>query len=137
MNKITKKDKVDFLYDIGVSAKGKKLSKRELQKISDKVLNDVFEKFRATHDFEAWKNRPKLSTFYVECESGVIFQVKAINDEEAEKRITEDGEKVVRVVAKKGHYICPYCNGLAEGFDSHMLCEECRMLFGHMYIDEL
>lgn len=137
MSKITKKDKVDFLYGIGVSAKGKRISKRDLQKISSKVLDDIFEKFRVTHDFEAWKNRPKLSAFYAECKSGVIFQVEAVSSEEAEKRITEDGEEVVRVVPIKEHHICPYCNGLADGFDSDMLCEECRMLFGHTYIDEL
>lgn len=36
MNKITKKDKVDFLYDIGVSAKGKNSVKESCKKYRTK-----------------------------------------------------------------------------------------------------
>ena len=35
------------------------------------------------------------------------------------------------------HHICKYCGEIAKGTDEDVLCQECRMTFGHAFYSEL
>lgn len=37
----------------------------------------------------------------------------------------------------KDSHICKYCGGIAKGTYEDLLCEDCRMLFGHTLYSEL
>ena len=37
----------------------------------------------------------------------------------------------------RGKHICKYCGNIAEGTYADLLCEECRMTFGHSLFSEL
>lgn len=38
---------------------------------------------------------------------------------------------------KETYHKCPYCGNLAEGDYEDLLCEDCRMTFGHTMGSEL
>ena len=46
-------------------------------------------------------------------------------------------EKVIYVVDANTHHICKYCGNIAEGTDENVLCQDCRMTFGHAFYYEL
>lgn len=45
--------------------------------------------------------------------------------------------KVVDVADGNTHHICKYCGDIAKGIDEDVLCDECRMIFGHTFYSEL
>ena len=46
-------------------------------------------------------------------------------------------EKVLDVADANTHHICKYCGDIAEGTDEDVLCQDCRMTFGHAFYSEL
>ena len=48
-----------------------------------------------------------------------------------------EGEVVNLEFLKKGEHFCEYCGKVVEGNDKDVLCDECRMTFGHKYYSEL
>lgn len=46
-------------------------------------------------------------------------------------------EKVLDVADGHTHHICQYCGEIAEGTDENVLCQDCRMTFGHAFYSEL
>lgn len=46
-------------------------------------------------------------------------------------------KKVVDVADGNTHHICKYCGEITKGNDEDVLCDECRMIFGHTFYYEL
>ena len=46
-------------------------------------------------------------------------------------------EKVLDVADANTHHICKYCGDIAKGTDEDVLCQDCRMTFGHAFYSEL
>lgn len=46
-------------------------------------------------------------------------------------------EKVIDVADANTHHICKYCGEIAKGTDEGVLCQDCRMTFGHAFYSEL
>ena len=46
-------------------------------------------------------------------------------------------EKVLDVADANTHHICQYCGEIAKGTDEDVLCQDCRMTFGHAFYSEL
>ena len=57
--------------------------------------------------------------------------------EALEKGLIDDGYTPVKIVVAKGHHLCKYCNGIAEGSNGNLLCNECRKMYGHTFFSEL
>lgn len=55
----------------------------------------------------------------------------------AENSAAFKGKKILDVVDGNTHHICKYCGGIARGIDADVLCDECRMDFGHAFYSEL
>ena len=45
--------------------------------------------------------------------------------------------KVVDVADGNTHHICKYCGDIVQGTDEDVLCQDCRMTFGHAFYSEL
>ena len=46
-------------------------------------------------------------------------------------------EKILDVADANTHHICKYCGDIAQGTDEDVLCQDCRMTFGHAFYSEL
>lgn len=46
-------------------------------------------------------------------------------------------DKILDVADGNTNHICKYCGGIANGPDEDVLCQECRMTFGHTFFSEL
>ena len=46
-------------------------------------------------------------------------------------------EKVLDVADANTNHICKYCGEIAKGTDEDVLCQDCRMTFGHAFYSEL
>ena len=59
----------------------------------------------------------------------------------SKKRILDyaksNGYKVSKMVPAKGHHRCKYCDDITIGETEDILCEDCRMVFGHTLYSEL
>ena len=65
-------------------------------------------------------------------------------DEATQEHIAEkikegycSGEIVIENDIPENTHICKYCGEIADGTDEDLLCEDCRMLFGHTFYREL
>ena len=45
--------------------------------------------------------------------------------------------KVVDVADGNTHHICKYCGDIVQGTAEDVLCQDCRMTFGHAFYSEL
>lgn len=45
--------------------------------------------------------------------------------------------KVLDIADANTHHICKYCGQIANGTDEDVLCDDCRMTFGHTFYSEL
>lgn len=54
-----------------------------------------------------------------------------------QEKVNFDDEIEGYVIAKKNEHFCEYCGELTHGSDEEVLCDECRMTFGHTYYNEL
>ena len=46
-------------------------------------------------------------------------------------------DKVLDVADAHFYHICEYCGEIAQGTDEDVLCQDCRMTFGHAFYSEL
>ena len=46
-------------------------------------------------------------------------------------------QKIIDVADANTHHICKYCGEIAQGIDEDVLCQDCRMTFGHAFFSEL
>ena len=46
-------------------------------------------------------------------------------------------DKVLDVADANTHHICQYCGEIVKGNDEDVLCQDCRMTFGHAFYSEL
>ena len=59
------------------------------------------------------------------------------NEEACKKAFEDDGIKVIKIATKSNHHRCKYCGSIAKGKISDVLCDECRVRFGHTFYSEL
>ena len=45
--------------------------------------------------------------------------------------------KILDVADANTNHICKYCGDIAKGTDEDVLCQDCRMTFGHAFYSEL
>ena len=137
----TKTQLVDFLYHNFRFKLGKKLTKKDLSRQSKEHLEQIVIDLKCEVQLTAWINKPKRITFYANCEQeeydAYTFKISALSIEEAKLALEDDGYKVVKIVPKKGNTLCKYCGAISEGPDVNLLCEDCRMYFGHTFYYEL
>ena len=71
-------------------------------------------------------------------ENGNVLNYKGMLDEWKE---LYDGGDDTNPVAWSEHYTalhkCKYCDEFTKGMDEDVLCEDCRMTFGHTFYSEL
>ena len=65
------------------------------------------------------------------------IEEKAESEKDAIGTIKSEGYTITKIVPKRGNHVCKYCYSIAEGADKNLLCEECRMMFGHTFYTEL
>ena len=76
--------------------------------------------------------------YYIEFEECLVETGNASLKAVEELVRTDYANKTLRrIVPQKGHHICRYCYGVADGEQSDILCEECREVFGHTFYSEL
>jgi hypothetical protein len=46
-------------------------------------------------------------------------------------------KKLMKKAFPKKKNLCKYCGKPTKSIDPNVLCEDCRMLFGHTFFDEL
>ncbi len=138
--KYTKEQKIDYINRC-VKFKGKKISKSQLKTWPDSKIDAICERF--ADDFKDFiKNPPvKLTKFYIEATDKqgdrVTMEASYFDAETCEKSMASDGYKIARIVPARGHHICMYCNGIADGAQKDILCDDCRDMFGHYSYYEL
>ena len=136
----SREQKIDFINK-NLTVKGKKITKTRLRQASDETINEACQRYEELFEKYIKNSSKKQVKFLAEVkdadENNYTFEGKAESREEFEKSINEDGYTAVRIVAAKGHHICKYCKGIAEGSHTDLLCEECRELFGHTLYSEL
>lgn len=136
--KITKQQKRDFVWEC-VSFKTRKMTKTDIRKMPDEVLDKLINKFEK--EFTEWLQQPKLIEYLADCidpaGKTVGYKVSATNKEEAKAYLKKEGNKVLKIAPKKGNHLCMYCGSIAEGTQKDILCEECRSIFGHYSFYEL
>ena len=136
---ITRTQKIDFIYN-NFTRKGKKLTKKELNSYNDMQIDYIINKYSNEKEVMDWINRPKLIKYYVEGNSNgssFTIEVKAIDEVDLRKTLKAEKINIEKFVIAKGHHICKYCNGIANGSTKDLLCEDCRKTFGHSFYSEL
>ena len=137
---ITRKDKIDFVWANFKFKSG--IRKRHIEAMTDDWLDSHIE--RASLTVEEWLEQKKWDKYYVSgmtTEHGkyteCVWEVKAKSEEHAIETLKAEGVKVFYAVPTKGHHICKYCKGIAKGTDKDLLCDDCRVSFGHTFYSEL
>lgn len=132
----TRTQKVDFIYK-NFKFKGG-MTKKRLNNYSDKALDDFIDKYQ--DDFKLWLSAPKKTKYFVEGRQDgkdLLWKCEAISEESLRKELEDDGVEITRMVPQKGHHVCKYCGGIADGTQTDILCSECRTTFGHYSYYEL
>lgn len=134
--------KIDFISQRLKTANGKKFTKNQLRDASDDALDGACKRF--SKEFEEYINNPpkKLIKYFAEAtvnetKDQVSFEGSYESETSAKEDIEKDGYTVTKIVPAKGHHLCRYCSGIAEGKDKNILCDACRELFGHTFYSEL
>ncbi len=65
------------------------------------------------------------------------YDAKAPNQTELKKNFAANNIKVNAVKRADQAHFCKYCGGIADGTYEDLLCEDCRMMFGHSLYSEL
>lgn len=135
----TRSQKIEFINKY-LKRGGKKITKKELNTLSDDTLDIICAKF--PNKFEQFLNTPtpKLQKFYAECVINgkeLTYEMKATDEQACIDKLESDGAKIERVVPAKGHHICKYCGSIADGTYGDLLCDECKDTFGHSLYSEL
>lgn len=137
--KPTKAQLVDYLYN-NFELNGNKLTKARLNNTPYESLMKIITNNNCEKEFEEWINKPKMEKFMVD---GILdgkecsWDTEAENEEECRKAFESEVIVVHRIVSKKTHHRCKYCNGIAKGKQSDLLCDKCREIFGHTMFSEL
>ncbi len=135
IKKTERKVKIDFISN-SLRRDGKKISKKSLQNLPDDELNKICNQFKDM--FQDFINNPpvKLHKYYVLTKQA-LYEYNAEDEAHCKEYAKNDNLKVQKIVPAKGHHICKYCNGVADGSNKDMLCDECRETFGHTFYSEL
>ena len=137
--KATRSQMVDFIHQ-NITMGGRAISKKSLQGYTDDQLESICNKF--ADDFKKFCENPpiKLQKFYAEGTKGqksLLFETKGPDMQSCIDDLTAQGITIQKIVPAKGHHICKYCKGIADGSDADALCEECQRIFGHAFFREL
>ena len=137
--KVTKEQLVDFIYH-NFRINGKKFTKKTLNAYTTKTLEELISKNLCEKELEKWINRPKMIKFMVDgVQDGksLSWDCESESKEKCLEEFHEEGIIVEKIVTKKGHHRCKYCNGIANGSSTDLLCNNCMDTFGHSYYSEL
>ena len=78
--------------------------------------------------------------FYAEGTKGqksLLIETKGPDMQTCIDDITAQGIIISKIVLAKGHHICKYCKGIADGSYADLLCDDCKRIFGHSLFSEL
>ena len=75
-----------------------------------------------------------MKRYYIETPDNT-YEEDAQN--EAELRQRHKDVFITKIAPVKGHHLCKYCYGIAEGEYEDLLCPNCREVFGHSLYSEL
>lgn len=137
--KPTKAQLVDYIYN-NFELNGKKLTKERLNNTPYVGLMKIITNNNCEKELEEWINKPKMEKFMVD---GILdgkeysWDTEALNEEECRKSFESEGIIVKKIASKKTHHRCKYCQGIADGKLSDLLCDNCRETFGHTLFSEL
>lgn len=137
--KPTKAQLVDYLYN-NFELNGSKLTKARLNNTPYESLMKIITNNNCEEELEEWINKPKMEKFMVDGISNgkeYSWDTEAENEEECRKAFESEGIIVKRIANKQNYHRCKYCNGIAEGKQSDLLCDKCRETFGHTLFSEL
>lgn len=133
--------KIDFINK-NVIFSGKKMTKTKLRNLPDDKINKICEKFKK-ECLDFVNNPPaKLIKFFADCTdkktgANMIHEGRAGSEDAFKKGLTAAGFTINKITPARGHHLCKYCYGIAEGSDKNMLCDNCRNVFGHTFYSEL
>lgn len=137
--KATKAQLVDYIYN-NFELNGKKLTKARLNNTPYVGLMKIITNNNCEKELEEWINKPKMEKFMVD---GILdgkelsWDTEAVSEEECRKVFKSEGIIVKKIASKKNNHRCKYCQGIADGKQSDLLCDNCRDTFGHTYYSEL
>ena len=141
MTNYTKKELVDFIAENYRDKEGKRPIKKHLAALSGEELRKIISDTNGDKLLESWANRPKVISYYIDAfdqdNKEYVFEAKGISTDLIKKNLEKKGHTVNTIVTKKGHHLCKYCNGIADGTNTDQLCNDCRDVFGHTFYSEL
>lgn len=141
MANYTKKELVDFIAENYRNKEGKRLVKRHLATFSVEELRKIISDTNGDKLLESWVNRPKVISYYIDAfdqdNKECVYEAKGPSADFIKKDLEKNGHTVNTIVTKKGHHLCKYCNGIANGTNTDQLCNDCREVFGHTFYSEL
>ncbi len=135
----TREQKIDFINK-NIRLDNKTIPKKLLKTWPDKKIDSICAQFEDL--FNDFIDNPpkKMTKFFIEAtKDGESFSMGDYGEDvDACKKAREDeGYVVTKIVPAKGHHLCKYCYGIAEGSQEDILCENCRNTFGHYSYHEL
>lgn len=137
--KVTKAQMVDYISN-NFTRNGKKIPKKTLNEQSIATLEAIITKNNCEKELKAWINRPKMIKFMVDgIQDGKDYSwdCEYPSEDECRKAFEDEGIKVVKIGTASNHHRCKYCGGIANGKEKDILCDDCRMMFGHTFYSEL
>lgn len=136
---VTRTQKIDFIYH-NFTRKGKRITKKELNDYRDAEIDYIINTYSNEDEVLKWVNRPKAIKYFVEATKDgkpLTFEVKATDENNLRKLFQKENMDIEKYVVAKGHHICKYCGGIADGTTKDVLCGDCRETFGHYLYSEL
>ena len=135
----TRTQMIDFIHQ-NITNKGKTITKKALKEYTDAELKSICDKFADSFKEFCETTQIKLQKFYAEgTKDGktLLFEAKSPDIQTCISELKAQGAVISKIVPAKGHHICKYCRGIAEGSYADLLCDKCKTVFGHSLYSEL